>query len=232
MVIFCWIDLFRKEKLYLQCCGDCVCVFISVCLAINLHIIPLCDSQLWERPRLFMVSWSVSAGGPSVFSFDRRLIITFFFTPLEEAYSLFWTFFSFFSFKLFYDLFLFLFLHYTTIGLHQQHIHPNVLLRQHYGKAALTTRDHKEALCAAAGFTHTAFREDQTTQHSSRTNIYPSLSVLCPCCCPGSHRKEPLYIPKRLCVCLLCPSMSARSPCLVKSPLRPLLREHCLLTLS
>lgn len=112
-----------------------------------------------------MVSWSVSAGGPSVFSFDRRMIITF-------LLMLFWK-----KHIYFFLLFFFLFavsncfttsfsplVNYTTIGLHQQHIHPNVLLRQHYGKAALTTRDHKEALCAAAGFTHTAFREDQTTQ--------------------------------------------------------------------
>lgn len=33
--------------------------------------------------------------------------------------------------------------------------HPNVLLRQHYGKAALAAWDHKEPLCVAECFTHT-----------------------------------------------------------------------------
>lgn len=109
--------------------------------------------------------------------------------------------------------------------------HPNVTLRQHYGKAALAAWDHKKALCVAVCFTHTQHSR-RTRQHSSHTNIYPSLSLRCPCYCLGRHRKEPLYLSVCLCVCLCTrlpyPSMRACYLCFAKSPRLSFLQEHCL----
>lgn len=109
--------------------------------------------------------------------------------------------------------------------------HPNVLWRQHYGKAALATWDHKEALCVAVCFTHTHTHSIQRGADNIAVTLTFTLHSLCTdlvIAQTGTERS--LYI--RVCVWffragLADPFMSACYPCFAKSPLLPFLQEHC-----
>lgn len=112
-----------------------------------------------------------------------------------------------------------------------RNMHPNVLLKQHYGKAALNHSGTTKGLFVLRSvFFYTRSIQTRTRQHSSHTNIYPSLSLLCPCCRPGTRRKEPLCPPPTPPKCV--PVHTSALPCLVKSPPRPLLQERCSWTSS
>lgn len=89
--------------------------------------------------------------------------------------------------------------------------HPNVLWRQHYGKAAW---DHKELLCAARCLTHSIQGGPDNTA-ATLTFTLPSLSAL------------PLLLARQAQkVCLPYPFRRACSPRLAKSTPHPSLQEH------
>lgn len=113
-------------------------------------------------------------------------------------------------------------------------MHPNVLLKQHYGKAALNHNGTtKGPFVLRWVFTHAAFRRGPDNTAATLTfTLHSHCSALV---VVQALAERSLYAsPPSVCLCirLPCPTTRARSACLAKSPPRPLLLERCRLTSS